>query len=132
MAWSDQDDRRAARLKADRAELPRNARLVVRDVWPDGDDGAVIVHEQYQQPARWWHPATRLIGVLMILLAIGWPAILLSFGWTRTGLTFAVVDIALLATGWEVVKSGEKKWLHCYDNEPLVASAPRSVDRYGE
>lgn len=111
MAWSDQDVSRADCLGADCAELPRNARLVVRDVWPDGDGGAVIVHEQYQQPARWWHPATRLTGILMILLAIGWPAFLLSFGWTKTGLAFAVADIALLATGSEVMRSGEKKWL---------------------
>lgn len=110
MTQSDQDVSRAARLEADRAELPRNARLVVRDIWPDGD-GAVIVHEQYQRPARWWHPATRLVGILMILLAIGWPAFLLSFGWTKTGLAFAMADIALLATGWEVMRSGEEKWL---------------------
>lgn len=111
MAWSNQDNSRPARLEADRAELPRNARLVVRDVWPHGDDGAVIVHEQYQRPARWWHPATRLTGVLMILLAIGWPAILLSSGWTRTGLVFAVTDLALFATGWEVMRFGERRWL---------------------
>lgn len=111
MAWSDQDVSRSARLEADLAELPRNARLVVLDVWPDGDGGTVIVHEQYQRPSRWWHPATRLVGILMILLAIGWPAFLISFGWTKTGLAFAMVNIALLATGSEVMRSGEKKWL---------------------
>ena len=91
--------------------LPRDARLVVRNVWPDGTDGTVIVHEQYQWSARWWHPATRLIGILMILLAIGWPVLLLSSGWIRTGLAFAAADLALLVTGWEVMTSGEKKWL---------------------
>ena len=91
--------------------LPRDARLVVRDVWPDGVDGTVIAHEQYQRPARWWRPATRLFGILMILLAIGWPVLLLSSGWIRTGLAFAAADLALLVTGWEVMTSGEKKWL---------------------
>lgn len=111
MAGYDQDDSRAARLDADRAELPWDARLIVRNVWPDGDDGVVIVHEQYQQPARWWHPAIRLIGILMILLAIGWPAFLLSSGWARMSLVFAVADLALLATGLEVMRCGDKKWL---------------------
>ncbi|MCT8004055.1 hypothetical protein NZL82_19540 [Sphingomonas sanguinis] len=109
--WSGQGAGRPARPEADGAEPPRNARLVVRDVWPDGDDGTVIVHEQYQQPARWWHPATRLAGILMILLAIGWPVILLSSGWIRTGLAFAIADLSLLATGLEVFRSGAKKWL---------------------
>lgn len=111
MAWSGEGAGRAASSDADGLERPRNARLVVRDVWPDGDDGTVIVCEQYQQPARWWHPATRLIGILMILLAVGWPVILLSSGWIRTGLAFTVADLALLATGLEVFRSGEKKWL---------------------
>ncbi|WP_300114296.1 hypothetical protein [Sphingobium sp.] len=83
----------------------------MRDVWPDGADGTVIVHEQYQRPARWWHPATRLIGILMILLAIGWPVLLLSSGWIRTGIAFGAADLALLVTGWEVMTSGNKKWL---------------------
>ncbi len=94
-----------------RADLPPDARLVVRDVWPSDADGTVIVHEQYQRPARWWHPATRLIGVTMILLAIGWPVTLLSYGWMKTGLAFAAADIALVSTGWEVMKLGEKRWL---------------------
>lgn len=111
MAWSGGGAGRAARSDADGAEPPLNARLVVRDVWPDGVDGTVIVCEQYQQPARWWRPATRLAGILMILLAIAWPVILLSSGWIRTGLAFTVADLALLATGLEVLRSGEKRWL---------------------
>ncbi|MFN3676352.1 MAG: hypothetical protein ACK4TC_10255 [Sphingomonas pseudosanguinis] len=99
------------RLEDIRTDLPLNARLVVREVWSGSGEGAVIVHEQYQRPARWWHPATRLIGIMMIMLAIGWPVILLSYGWTRTATVFAAADIALLATGWEVMKSGEKRWL---------------------
>ncbi|WP_294282839.1 hypothetical protein [uncultured Sphingomonas sp.] len=47
----------------------------------------------------------------MILLAIGWPVTLLSYGWTKTGLAFAAADIALLVTGFEVMKSGDKRWL---------------------
>ncbi len=111
MTLDRKDDSRAPGGAQSSAALPRDARLVVRDVWPDGVDGAVIVHEQYQRPARWWHSATRLVGILMILLAIGWPVTLLSAGWIRTGVAFAIADIALLATGWEVMTSGEKKWL---------------------
>lgn len=111
MARGQADDGKAPSIDTVHVDLPRNARLVVRDVWPAGTDGTVIVHEQYQLPARWWHPATRLAGVLMIMIAIGWPVILLSHGWTRTGLGFAAADVALLTTGWEVMKSGGERWL---------------------
>jgi hypothetical protein len=47
----------------------------------------------------------------MIMIAIGWPVILLSHGWTRTGLAFAAADVALLTTGWEVMRSGGKRWM---------------------
>lgn len=84
----------------------------MRDVWPEGDDGTVIVHEQYRQPARWWNPATRLTGMLMILLATGWPVILLSSVWIRTGVAFTIADFALLATGLEVFRFGGSKWMN--------------------
>lgn len=111
MGFGQTDDGRAPSGARSPAALPRDARLVVRDVWPDGVDGMVIVHEQYQRPARWWHPATRLVGITMILLAIGWPMLLLMYGWVKAGLIFAAADITLLSTGLEVMKSGEKKWL---------------------
>lgn len=90
-------------------ELPPDARLVVRDVWPTEEPGIVIVQEQYQVPERWWHPATRAAGALMILLAVSWPALLISHGWSRTGIAFA--DLALAVTGWELMIAGRKRWL---------------------
>lgn len=92
-------------------ELPPDARLAVRDVWPTDVPGIVIVQEQYQVPERWWHPATRAAGALMILLAVCWPALLISHGWTRTGIAFAFADLALAVTGWELMIAGRKRWL---------------------
>ena len=111
MTYDQDGSGKAPCINTVRIDLPRNARLMVRDVWRDETDGTVIVHEQYQLAARWWHPAARLVGVLMIMVAIGWPVILLSHGWMRTGFAFAAADVALLTTGWEAMKSGEKKWL---------------------
>ncbi|WP_084582913.1 hypothetical protein [Sphingomonas azotifigens] len=100
-----------APIPNDTADQLRDAKLVIRGVWADGTERPVILHEQYQRPAKWWHKAARLAGILMVALAIGWPVILLAYGWTRTGLFFVVVDAALLWTGREVMTLSEKKWL---------------------
>ena len=47
----------------------------------------------------------------MIMIAIGWPVILVLHGWTRASLTFFAADVALLTTGWEVMRSGGKRWM---------------------
>lgn len=81
----------------------------VRELWYQ-EDGSVIVYSHQVVPRRWWNRLTRPIGVLLIVLAVAWPALLLSHGWTWLGLAFATGDVCVVLVGRDLILWGARRW----------------------